>query len=111
MSCSASTPGATTKLNHSTSASGTGAISTLLPNVSSSKPAKTANKTAAASATAISGVDLGNQTTGDANSTSNRTEGDKSSPAKGDGANGASLSYFAFLLTVVGAFVMEVIEV
>lgn len=108
MSYTASTPDGTTKLNHSTSASG--AVSASLSNASSITPNTTA-PTAEASSTDSSDVDPGNQTTGDANGTSNRTEEDKSSPAREDGASGASLSYFAFLLTVVGRFVMKIIEV
>lgn len=113
MSCSTTTPNKTTKLIPSTSASGTGTVSTSLPNGSSSTPATTA-PTAAASATVTgNGVDPEIQTTGDAHSTSNNTEKDISTPARGEGGgtNALSLSYFAFLLTVVGAFVMEVIEV
>lgn len=109
MSYTASTPDGTTKLNHSTSASG--AVSASLSNASSITPNTTAAPTAEASSTDSSDVDPGNQTTGDANSTSNRTEEDKSNPAREDGASGASLSYFAFLLTVVGRFVMKIIEV
>lgn len=113
MSCSTTTPNKTTELIPSTSASGTGTVSTSLPNGSSSTPATTAPTAAPYAIVTGNVVDSGIQTTGDAHSSSYNTEEDKSTPARGEGSgtNALSLSYFAFLLTVVGAFVMEVIEV
>lgn len=113
MSCSTSTASITTELIDSASASESGAVFTSLPNVSSSTSATTAPTAAASTTVTGNGVDSEIQTTGDAHSTSNNTEKDKSTPARGEGGgtNALSLSYFAFLLTVVGAFVMKVIEV
>lgn len=113
MSCSATTPDKTKELGISTSPSGTGTVSTSLSNGSRSTPATSAPTAAASTTVTGNGVDSGIQTTGDAHSSSYNTEEDKSTPARGEGGgtNALSLSYFAFLLTVVGAFVMKVIEV
>lgn len=109
MSCNITTPDSA--LIPSTSAA-SGTVSTTLPNVSSSTPA-TPTATASASASASSNSDHpGNKTTGAAYSTSNKIERDRTTPARGEGGgvNDVSLSYFTFLLTVIGAYVMKVIE-
>lgn len=113
VSCNTTTLGTTTELIPSTSESGAGAVTTVLPNVSSSTPATPA-PTASLPASANGNTDHpGNKTTSAENSSSNKTEYDKSTHArgKGGGANVLSLSYLTFLLTVVIAYVMKNIEI
>lgn len=94
MSCSTTTPDEITKPPDSTSESG--ALSTLLPSESSSTPAPTASATTTASGNSDH---PGNETIGDESS----IDTDKSTSARGGGggANVLSLSYFAFLLTII----------
>lgn len=98
MSCSTTTPDEITKLSDSTSESG--ALSTLLPSESSSTPAPTASATTTASGNSDH---PGNETIGDESSTFNSIDTYKSTSARGGGggANVLSLSYFAFLLTII----------
>lgn len=113
VSCNTTTLGTTTELIPSTSESGAGAVTTVLPNVSSRTPATPAPTASPPDSASGNSDHQGNKTTGAGNSSSNKTEKDKSTHPRGEGggANVLSLSYLTFLLTVVIAYVMKNIEI